>query len=307
MVRNCVIDDCRESDLTILTHRFPKSDENTALWRQSLRLNHFSIEDLQKRWVVCTKHFASNAYRNPNSSSLNTNAVPNLLANEDNFERINQRKNRCEPSQPPAKNAKVMIPIDEHNKVVLVKKSTPKFKPEQLRPHLELKKALTSYAKIKPAVISHGNRKQQLTQSILMVEDDDVEFEEEIQIIDDDANNQVQQIVYETEHHPYEEEETEIQAYEEAQVQEYQLVEEEKMSPVETFEIATQTEDRDDAVSTVSTEGDSKDDKLIRILYPEFSGLTKMKLVEVLNEKNQRIQSLEEKIAKLETAMRNLL
>lgn len=52
---------------------------------------------------------------------------------------------------------------------------------------------------------------------------------------------------------------------------------------------------------------ESKDDKLISILYPEFKGMNKIQLIDLVSEKNRKIESLEEKVKKLELAMRNLL
>jgi hypothetical protein len=52
---------------------------------------------------------------------------------------------------------------------------------------------------------------------------------------------------------------------------------------------------------------ESKDDKMIGILYPEYQHVTKINLIEMLNDRNQKIAVLEEKIQKLEAAMRNLL
>ncbi|CRK98915.1 CLUMA_CG012253, isoform A [Clunio marinus] len=52
---------------------------------------------------------------------------------------------------------------------------------------------------------------------------------------------------------------------------------------------------------------ESKDDKLFCILYPEFIGLSKVQLGELLTEKIQKIEKLEDKNHKLEVAMKALL
>lgn len=295
MVRNCVIDDCRESDLTILTHRFPKAAESTELWRKNLNLQNFSIDDLQKRYVVCTRHFPASSYRNPTSACLNTNALPNLFKNEDNI-RIHQKKTRNETPVKyiAAKKPRVEVQQQQSSFVVMNRLlPQPMIKSE---PRLELKKVLSNYKKIASnATVTPFTQRDEQPTVVIADEDDNVEYEE---VIEGNFSNEV-----EIDNEPVEEQ---FEVYED----EYENL------PMHTFntavataESATQTEDRDDASSVVSTESgqDTKDDKLIRILYPEFAGMTKMKLVEVVNEKNQRIQSLEERIAKLEAAMRELL
>lgn len=62
-----------------------------------------------------------------------------------------------------------------------------------------------------------------------------------------------------------------------------------------------------DETETTEEIQESKDDKLMKILYPEFHGMTKIQLIELVSDKNRKVESLEEKVKKLELAMRNLL
>lgn len=82
MVRFCVVEGCKESDLTTLTHRFPK---NVDRWRESLNL---SETDLRNK-VVCCRHFRECDYANKLSNFLNRTAVPHVFVAED--ERRNNR------------------------------------------------------------------------------------------------------------------------------------------------------------------------------------------------------------------------
>nr|XP_019539547.2 uncharacterized protein LOC109410446 [Aedes albopictus] len=82
MVRHCAVPSCKNTDLTILCHRFPKRKDAFHQWQSSLRLGDFDANLLMQRFVVCTHHFKQSDYRNVNSRMLNAVAVPTLACND---------------------------------------------------------------------------------------------------------------------------------------------------------------------------------------------------------------------------------
>lgn len=52
-----------------------------ALWRQSMGITNHKIrrEGCFRRFMICSKHFTKNSYRNKYCNKLNPNAVPTLL------------------------------------------------------------------------------------------------------------------------------------------------------------------------------------------------------------------------------------
>lgn len=304
MVRNCIVDLCRESDLTILTHRFPKSIEATEKWRNALGLKDYTIDELQRRYVVCTRHFSANSYRNATSVCINSNAVPNRDVNEDNA-RIHQKKVRS--SSPPSKKVKVL----HKNDVVILNGASKPLNATRI----ELKNVLAKYKKLAPnTTVSQSSQRQKLGFRVvgdhenLAVEESPLVPYEEVEVIDENYC-QFENNLETTEVYP---ENYETEEYGESVIREEFDQAETTRQLVETIDNATQTEERDDACSNISSEAgheskDSKDDKLITILYPEFAGLSKMKLVEMLNERDEKVKSMEEKILKLQAAMRDLI
>ncbi|KXJ68718.1 hypothetical protein RP20_CCG002020 [Aedes albopictus] len=82
MVRHCAVPSCKNTDLTILCHRFPKRKDAFHQWQSSLCLDDFDANLLMQRFVVCTHHFKQSDYRNANSRMLNAVAVPTLASND---------------------------------------------------------------------------------------------------------------------------------------------------------------------------------------------------------------------------------
>lgn len=78
MVRYCVVSNCGCSDNQILCHRFPRNSQQAEVWRNVLALRNYSLYDLQRKYVVCTRHFELKEYRSPVSNCLNTTAIPTL-------------------------------------------------------------------------------------------------------------------------------------------------------------------------------------------------------------------------------------
>jgi hypothetical protein len=75
---------------------------------------------------------------------------------------------------------------------------------------------------------------------------------------------------------------------------------------VDQIDREIQTDKIDDPVKEVPST-DSKDDKLITLLYPEYIGKNKIELIKMIIERNQKVKSLEEEKQLLEDAMRKLL
>ncbi|XP_055715936.1 uncharacterized protein LOC129809838 [Phlebotomus papatasi] len=79
MVRVCAVEGCLSSDLTHLSHRFPKDVARAKEWQDALELSDKDIEMLMDKYTVCTKHFEKKDYRNIESRHLNKTALPKLV------------------------------------------------------------------------------------------------------------------------------------------------------------------------------------------------------------------------------------
>lgn len=270
MVRRCVVQDCTESDKTILAHRFPKTKEIAIKWQNALDVDHYTLDDLIKKFVVCTKHFTGSSYRNEISNSLNTTAFPNLNENS-----CNQRIKLVEDS--PKKH--ISFPVRCH-----------RMPPIEICSPTNIKRT-----KFNSSLVSKCDQNDE-TELEETVEDDEETFEiceyAEVDPVFED------QIVKKTENIK--------------QVEDVLLPVLKTLSPTQRTQ-ETQTdpppeiEQEDDQKVIAHVIYESKDDKLISILYPEYKTLEKLQLIELLNEKNRKIESLEDKVKKLELAMRNLL
>lgn len=86
MVRKCIVPNCSSTDITILSHRFPRNQKLAKKWQETLNVEHTSLSDLFLKHVVCTKHFKKSDYRNPISHHLNYTAIPCLDLEEDDTE-----------------------------------------------------------------------------------------------------------------------------------------------------------------------------------------------------------------------------
>ncbi|GAB0099208.1 hypothetical protein DMENIID0001_150560 [Sergentomyia squamirostris] len=78
MVRNCAVSGCTSSDLSRLSHRFPRDAERAQQWKDALNLNK-SIEELIEKYTVCQLHFEERDYRNWKSHHLNKTSIPKLV------------------------------------------------------------------------------------------------------------------------------------------------------------------------------------------------------------------------------------
>lgn len=270
MVRRCVVKDCRESDISVLSHRFPKTQESAMKWQKALKVENYSLEDLQRKNVVCTRHFSSNSYRNEISNSLNTTAVPNLDKNLDN-ERIFSTN-----------------PANKHQQQEITPARCHKL-PNQKR-KLE-GSAILNMANVKLIRIGSSQimqNKQDFEESLSNDESLSNEVEETFECFE--LNSDTDNIV--------DDNFQEITGYSDEN-----MLETPDHVPLITYsEQETQTDP-----STPATTDESKEDKLVKILYPEFERIGKIELIELVKEKNRKIEALNEKIEKLELAMKNLL
>lgn len=265
MVRRCCVQGCINSDRTILAHRFPKTDSMIIQWQKSLDLQRYSLEDLRKRFVVCTKHFSATSYRNEASNCLNTTAVPTLCENICNERSQKDLLKRAITT--------IELNIEGFN--------------ERLQP-------LTKRPK-------EDMQSEEIDSVVLQVEEEPETFElceyDESAVVDrDEVSTSIDDNMelVTTDKNPV----IEIDQYYEE---------------ISKCDQETQTDNRvglnEPAViqESIVQEKESKDDKLINILYPEYKELRKIQLIEILNDKNRKIETLEEKLKKLELAMRNLL
>ncbi|XP_055691736.1 uncharacterized protein LOC129794858 [Lutzomyia longipalpis] len=79
MVRVCAVEGCSSSDLTHLSHRFPKNLLRAKEWQDALELQDKDLETMLEKYTVCTLHFEKKDYRNIESRHLNKTALPKLV------------------------------------------------------------------------------------------------------------------------------------------------------------------------------------------------------------------------------------
>lgn len=109
-MRNCAVQNCPNSDLTVLCHRFPKNRNSAQQWQSTLNLDHVPLDTLISKYTICYKHFNTTDYRNVASNSLNTNAIPQLQPNN--------------PRKYASKNKKTHDQIELHQLATIVSSQT---------------------------------------------------------------------------------------------------------------------------------------------------------------------------------------
>lgn len=259
MVRRCAVNGCRESDVTLLCHRFPKLPEIVKTWQNALDLKHILIDDLQRKFVVCTKHFPPLAYRNEISNSLNSTAVPNLQENSSN-ERIKNTVQTLKRELSAPIRCHKLPPVERR---VTFKNPLKKFKPTLFEDY-EQPETFEVYECSLDEFVDQTPKDQ-----------------EQIEISDPVASSShIPHLMLETK--------------------------EASTMTTELVHMTNQASQTQPEIPNVPAQ-ESKDDKLLNILYPELKDKSKAELAEIINEKNQKIESLEDKVKKLELAMRSLL
>ena len=76
----CVVDVCG-NDKSNLVHKFPSDNEKFKKWIEIINSNKvkgFTENQIKKRFYVCSRHFRESDYKNIESRSLNTTALPSL-------------------------------------------------------------------------------------------------------------------------------------------------------------------------------------------------------------------------------------
>lgn len=291
MVRQCAADGCHETDATITTHRFPKDSEMATKWGNALNITRSTVAELQKSFVVCTKHFAPGSYRNEISNSLNTTAIPNLEQNTGNERQFLKGKSKL-PSVP-ARCFKLPPSVD-YLPDVQVFRCYKRTKSDENLPVAKKQAIAVAH--------SHGERFEVVTDS------DEPFTLEPAEEIKTDANlralrpGATRQSLRQTAQIVGASPELKVPAL--RQKMKLLIPQPAKVGYAHRL---TQTDEEPPAQEPQSKENGSKDDKIVALLYPEYREINKVQLIEQMKEKDQRIEALEEKVKKLEQAMRNLL
>lgn len=287
MVRRCCVEGCNETDLSILSHRFPKPQKTAEKWRAALKISSISLDELQKgSFVVCTKHFKGRDYRNEVSNCLNTTAIPTLEDNSSNNERIVTTKGkekpkeltqlRCHKSTPTATPEKRTILISE----IINKRTAEKL--SKVVSEIPIKRV-----KLESSIKSKG----------LIIAEEILLNDENNYIL---PNNEIEKAPSSENLASYEE----LPTIGEDAVKSDQLFLEDRSTMTESFEKVHQEVQANLEESPKSSD---KDDKMIKLLYPKYAGLSKMELVKVLVERDLKISSLEEKEKQLEEILTNMI
>ena len=266
MVRRCCAAGCTASDKSILAHRFPKTISVAAKWQKALDLQRYSLNKLQNKFVVCTKHFLGSAYRNEESNCLNSTAIPNLKENL-----CNQRAHEKHSSKRAISKTK-SIDLESENSFKRLHSNPKRVKQETVK-------------EVISTVVFETSDEPETFELYEYTEESVTENENESNVVDNQLNLA---LTYESREEPE--------------------------PPKQIFK-CNQESQTDDSLrneppvieDSMAREQESKDEKLISILYPEYQGIKKIHLIEIVNEKNRKIESLEDKVKKLELAMRNLL
>lgn len=285
MVRRCPVGNCRETDHTILAHRFPHNLEIAKKWQETLNLQEYSVDELFKKFVVCTKHFKASAYRNEISNSLNTTALPNLLKNTEN-ERIVKT---CQG----AKVDRNLLPARCHklppNIISFLKEANEQTESRPKRPRngMEfLQKTKEERQELNVVTITDIIPVEEVSETFEVFEMDEADVPPEQSSEEKEIFGAVDEV---------------------PDVTARKVVTSKSLNDQETQTDPPPLQESSVPPEPPFIDKTSKDDKLIEILYPEFKALEKIQLIELLNERSRKIESLEEKVKKLEMAMRNLL
>lgn len=290
MVRQCAANECHETDATMTTHRFPKDTGMATKWRDALNITSTAVPELQKGFVVCTKHFAPSSYRNEISNSLNTTAIPNREKNSDNERQFikDKRKELSVPARcfklPPTVNLQPEVQVFRCFKRTASNENQPVAKKQAIA-----------------VVRSRGETYEVVTDSSEL---------SEVTAVEEKTEGEQRPLRQAACRQSLRRASTFVEA---SSVQKVPQA----MKPVEKLTIPKMTKvckthkhsqtDEPPAQEPQQNENESKDDKIVALLYPEYRGINKVQLIEKVKEKDQRILALEEKVKKLEQAMRNLL
>ncbi|CAO1412594.1 unnamed protein product [Diamesa serratosioi] len=305
MVRKCCVDECLETDLTILSHRFPKS-KIAGEWQHALNLTKYDADSLKKSYVVCTKHFMNKAYRNSVSNFLNSTAIPNLKVNHCNTRIHTEILPKCTEfySKLPKKKRKLKDEYDDVTESSSVQEfyvGIDEIRTEEQENQETIRCLSENGSELEVVVYtkcwnSDGPESQNLktprvVKNVVKKAKDKIE-----EIIPQESSQELIEVtnVYET---PEElavddqilEKLTECVYIHRDSQTDVQLVD----SPVESIPIMQTPID--------------PDEKFIATVYPEYQNKSKMELIEMILENNRKIEALDSKVKKFELAIKNLL
>lgn len=299
MVRQCAANACNNTDLTTaVTHRFPKDTEMASKWKEALGISQHTVQELQKGFVVCTKHFTNSSYRNEIANTLNTTAIPNLQQNADNERQYLEKKSRGAslPARcfklPPNSNTSVEVQVFRCVKRASTGDDEPKAK----------KQAFTTVHS------SLGETFEMVTGSS---PDSFVIRKSKSEVVQPPARQVPTRYSRRLSTHATSAQSMINLPKRGDKPKEPELVEKPKAAapppPKKTRSHRSSQTDEPPAPEAQKSGDESKDDKIVALLYPEYKGVSKVKLIEQVKEKDQRIAILEEKIEKMEEAMNKLL
>ncbi|KAL7035773.1 hypothetical protein ACKWTF_008551 [Chironomus riparius] len=298
MVRRCCVDNCIESDLTILAHRFPKGEQIAIQWQNILNLNNIGLESLKQNYVVCTKHFSSKAYRNAISNSLNSTALPSLDVHKDN-ERIKSTRIKDKSKNVPLRCHKSPNSLKRQSSLVYTVQSIETSPAKRAKIDLEV---LSIDPEVKLDEIEDPVALLDIEEKLepIQIEESYIDYEiydrsevnEQIIPLPDQVSISVQ---------------TEASQIDQQIQTETAQIDKKVQTETTQSDQQVQTDKIEEPLKQASPAIDSKDDKLINLLYPEFNGKNKIELIKMIIERNQKVKSLEEEKQMLEEAMRKLL
>jgi hypothetical protein len=261
MVRKCCVSDCNETDATILAHRFPKSQEVSSMWQRILQIeDSFSLDDLMKTKVVCTRHFSASAYRNEISNALNTNSLPNLCENNDN-ERIFTTKERN-------KN-RIFSNLRVHK--MPEKESTSLLKMNQIVKEPAMKKP-----KLQPIEIHKIEAKKRPVHNVIVAEQE-IEVPSSEDVILDEEQIEIRH----EEDYPNE-------------------------TIIQSVDDSSQSLDHNDDHDFDDNVANA-DDEIIKLIHPEYQNMSRLDLINIIIEQNEKIKTLTDKEETMKKAMRELI
>lgn len=304
MVRKCCVEKCLETDLTILSHRFPKS-KIAEEWQNALNLTQYDPDNLKKSYVVCTKHFANKAYRNSVSNFLNSTALPNLKVNHCNTRINTEILPKCSEfySKLPKKKRKIKDDVtDVDNNLVHEYFVGMDDTQTDEQEHQGTIRCLSENGSELEVVVytkcwnSDGPESQNLKTPRV------------VKMITDKEKDKIKEIIQQ-EHSQEMIEVTSIdESQEELRVDDQIL---EKLTECVYIHQDSQTDIQaiDPSAKNIpkSKNPIDSDDKFIATVYPEYQNKTKMELIELILENNRKIEALDSKVKKFEMAIKNLL
>lgn len=290
MVRYCIIENCTETDVTVLAHRFPKKLDHRIKWQEALNLQDHDLNVLYNKYVVCLNHFKPSDYRNQISKHLNSTAIPHLPKNS----RKSQTQAEAETELSSSTVEIVEVTEDEANDTV---SQLPKLKrdpqyvpygkvsnstesePTNQTPEMIEIKTVFAQRRRKRTNQEIGEEIKELTEAAIK------KLKGTLELVPRSPSPVVVLLSDEnvlTDHNPEEDQTTSnnvTTAIVNLESEVSDLIE------VVIAEVACQTEDLEE-----------KDDS-------EFGSLSRTELVKLLKEKDQTIETLQQKINKFEAAM----